>query len=337
MENRDNMLLEIRDLKVHFFLDEGVIRAVDGVSFNVRRGQTLGVIGESGCGKSVTAQSVLRILPTPPAKIINGNILFHRQTESGIETVDLTTLSPDGKKIRDIRGKDISMVFQEPMTSFGPLNTIGDQIMETIMIHEKVSRQEARDRTIDLLRRVGIPKAEQRVDAYPHQFSGGMRQRAMIAMALSCSPQLLIADEPTTALDVTVEAQILELLRELQEATKMSIILITHNLAVVSEVAEEIIVMYLGRVVEHASTSDIFDSPMHPYTQGLWRSIPKLDGEISELIPIKGVVPSPHQIPKGCVFYPRCEEYMPGVCDRNEFPPSIEVSPGHWVSCFKYA
>ncbi len=332
-------ILKIDGLKTHFELTEGLVRAVDGVSFKIREDRTLGVIGESGCGKSVTAQSIMRILPSPPAKIVAGKILFYFQRQSRTaerNPIDLTTLDAKGEQIRKIRGKEIGMVFQEPMTSFGPLNTIGDQIMETILIHENVKREEARERTIHLLKQVGIPRAEARVDDYPHQFSGGMRQRAMIAMALSCSPRLLIADEPTTSIDVTIEAQILDLLRNLQERTNMAIMLITHNLAVVSELANEIVVMYLGKIMERASIEEIFNNPLHPYTRALWKSIPRLEGELTRLNPIKGVVPSPYNIPDGCVFHPRCEESISGVCDSKSLPDPVEVKSQHWVSCFKF-
>lgn len=328
-------LLEIEDLKVFFHLDAGIVRAVDGVSFSIAKGETLGVIGESGCGKSVTAQSILGIVPSPPGKTEGGSIHYYASNGND-KPVDLTRLDTKGEELRQIRGNEISMIFQEPMTSFGPLNTIGDQIEETIMVHEDVEKEEARARTIELLRRVGIPKPEQNVDAYPHQFSGGMRQRAMIAMALSCSPKLLIADEPTTAVDVTIEAQIIDLLRELQQESGLSIMLITHNLALVSELAERIVVMYLGKCVEQASTAEIFTNPSHPYTRALWRSIPKLEGKLERLDSIKGVVPSPYVIPRGCPFHPRCDSFIPGKCDGAEFPKSIDVVPGHTVYCYLY-
>ena len=338
MVDQGNVLLEVRGLKTYFYLYEGTVRAVDGVSFDIKRGKTLGIIGESGSGKSVTAQSIMRIVPSPPGKIVEGEILLHLKNGNGSpKTIDLVKLDPQGRAVRDIRGKEIGMIFQEPMTSFGPLHTIGNQIMEAILIHEDISKQEARERTIGLLGRVGIPRPDSLVDAYPHQLSGGMRQRAMIAMALSCSPKLLIADEPTTALDVTIQAQILELLKQLQGETGMSIMYITHNLAVVAEIADEVAVMYLGRLMEHASMEEVFNSPLHPYTRALWRSIPRIDGELSRLIPITGVLPNPYEIPRGCVFHPRCEEVIQGVCDGESAPPLIEVSPGHRVGCFRYA
>lgn len=337
MADQGNLLLEVKDLKTYFYLYEGVVKAVDGVNFRINRGRTLGIIGESGSGKSVTAQSIMRIVPSP-GRIVSGDILLHLENgNGGSRTINLAKLDPQGKEIRDIRGKEISMIFQEPMTSFSPLHTIGDQIIEAILIHENISKKEARERTIDLLGRVGIPRPDSLVDAYPHQLSGGMRQRAMIAMALSCNPKLLIADEPTTALDVTIQAQILELLKRLQKETGMAIMYITHNLAVVTEIADEVVVMYLGKVMEHASVEEIFHNPLHPYTRALWRSIPKIDGELSRLVPILGVLPNPYEIPQGCVFHPRCEEVILGVCDGESPPPLIEVTPGHKVSCFHYA
>ena len=330
----EDLILEIKNLKTHFILDTGTIRAVDGVDLTISRGKTLGVIGESGCGKSVTAHSILRLIPSPPGKIVDGEILLHRDDE----VIDIAKLKPTEEAMRNIRGDDIGMIFQEPMTSFGPLHTIGDQITETILIHQKTTdKSEARSQAIDLLRQVGIPNPEQRVDAYPHEFSGGMRQRAMIAMALCCSPMLLIADEPTTSLDVTIEAQILDLLTDLQAQTGMAIMLISHNLAVVSEMADDIAVMYLGKRVEFGSTDAIFDNPLHPYTQGLWRSIPSVDGPLEKLVPIPGVVPSPRDLPPGCVFASRCAEFMPGVCDQAQPVPIIEAEPDHFVACYLYA
>ncbi len=329
-------LLEIKNLKTYFELDSGTVRAVDGVSFSISHGETLGVIGESGCGKSVTAHSILRLIPSPPGRIVDGEILFRRDKQKD-DALDLAKLHPKKEQIRHIRGNDISMIFQEPMTSFGPLHTIGNQIMEAIEMHQtELSKEQRRKRTVELLEMVGIPNAEQRVNAYPHEFSGGMRQRAMIAMALSCSPYLLIADEPTTSLDVTIEAQILELLQDLQDQQSMSIMLITHNLAVVSEMSDYISVMYLGKVAEFAETDRILDNPLHPYTKGLWRSIPQIEGEITPLVPIKGSVPGPHDIPTGCVFASRCEQFMEGICDRPQAVPNYEVEPGHFVACYLY-
>ena len=326
-------ILEIRDLKTHFMLDTGTVRAVDGIDLTISRGKTLGVIGESGCGKSVTAHSILRLIPSPPGQIVNGQILLYRQGE----VIDITRLQPKEAAIRQIRGADIGMIFQEPMTSFGPLHTIGNQIGETILTHQQAeSAQSAREQVIELLRQVGIPNPERRVDAYPHEFSGGMRQRAMIAMAISCSPMLLIADEPTTSLDVTIEAQILDLLVDLQEQTGMAIMLISHNLAVVSEMADDIAVMYLGKRVELGSADDILDNPLHPYTQGLWRSIPRVDGPLDKLIPIPGAVPSPRDRPTGCVFASRCDRFIEGTCDEPRLVPTFEVEPDHFVACYLY-
>lgn len=332
-------LLEIKDLMTHFHLQEGIVRAVDGVSFEVRRGQTLGIIGESGCGKSVTAHSILRLVPSPPGNIVNGEILLHRgENGNGDGFVDLAKLDPRGADIRAIRGAEISMVFQEPMTSFGPMHTIGNQIIESILLHQEgVDGSEARELAIENLRRVGIPRAEQIVDAYPHQLSGGMRQRAMIAMALSCSPRLLIADEPTTALDVTIQAQILELMTALQEEYGMAVIFITHNLGVIAEVADEVAVMYLGRIVEQAGVNELFDNPQHPYTQGLLNSIPHIDeAKLARLRAIEGVVPDPYDIPSGCAFSDRCPSFMPGKCD-GAMPDLTMTGLEHRVRCFLYS
>ena len=328
-------LLDIRGLRTHFMLDTGVIRAVDGLDLTLHRGETLGIIGESGCGKSVTAHSILRLIPSPPGKIGDGESLFHPDDGA---PVDLAKIDPRTEMMRTIRGGDIGMIFQEPMTSFGPLHTIGNQIMEAIQIHNPgMTKNEVRNLAIELLDQVGIPNPELRIDAYPHEFSGGMRQRAMIAMAISCGPKLLIADEPTTSLDVTIEAQILELLVSLQDDTDMAILLISHNLAVVSEMADRIAVMYLGKRVELGNTDDIFENPLHPYTQGLWRSIPNVEGELERLVPIPGVVPSPRDLPPGCVFASRCSEFMPGICDQPREVPVIEVEPGHTVKCYLYS
>jgi oligopeptide/dipeptide ABC transporter ATP-binding protein len=331
------ILVEVQDLKTHFFLYEGTVKAVDGVSFNIYGGRALGVIGESGCGKSVTAQSMLRIVPTPPGREVAGSIEMYLWNNGGsAEVVDVLKLQASGEKMRGIRGKQIGMIFQEPMTSLSPLHTVGNQIAENILIHERdVSKQEARERTIDMLGRVGIPQPQRLVDAYPHQLSGGMRQRAMIAMALICGPHLLIADEPTTALDVTVEAQILELIKTLQEELGMALMYISHDLAVVGEMSDEIMVMYLGQVMEHAPTDDIFDNPLHPYTVALWRSVPTIEGKLERLVSIRGTLPSPFAPQPGCRFYSRCDRRIPGVCDATP-PPLKEVTPGHLVRCVLY-
>ena len=339
MNNQNDLLLEIKNLKTHFFLQEGIVRAVDGVNLQIGRGQTLGVIGESGCGKSVTAQSILRITPSPPAKIVDGAILYHqRPTNGGASAViDLAQLDPRGSEIRAIRGGKISMIFQEPMTSFGPMHTIGNQIMEAILLHQPLSRPQAHELTIDLLQRVGIAGADRTAHAYPHQLSGGMRQRAMIAMALSCNPDLLIADEPTTALDVTIQAQILDLLTHLQRESNMAILFITHNLGVIAEIAQTVAVMYMGRVMEQGSVHHIFSNPLHPYTRGLLSSIPHIDGpKQARLTAIEGVVPDPYDPPPGCPFCDRCPNFMAGVCDQA-MPALVEQAGDHRVRCFLYS
>ncbi len=329
-------ILSVRNLKTYYLTDEGTIKAVDGASFDVKPGQTLGIVGESGCGKSVTARSILRIVERP-GRIVDGQILWRRERGNGPSgVVDLAKLDGDGSEMRAIRGADIALIFQEPMTSFSPVHTVGDQIAEVLRIHQRVTPREARERVVELLRRVGIPRPEQRVDAYPYQFSGGLRQRAMIAMALACDPKLLIADEPTTALDVTTQAQILDLLRSLQEQNHMAIMLITHNLGVVAEMADEVVVMYLGRVVEKGPVDTIFYDAKHPYTQALLRSIPSLDAPAREKLPtISGSIPHPSNRPSGCPFHPRCPAFMPGVCERAE-PQLVPVGDKHEVSCFLY-
>ena len=324
-----NTLIELRDLKTYFYTEDGVVRAVDGVSFTIDRQMTLGVVGESGCGKSQTALSVMGLVPMPPGKIVNGQVIYHRNGTP----VDLTKLDPKGKDYRSIRGNEIAMIFQEPMTSLNPVYTIGNQIMEAITLHQKKNKREAHSLAIEMLRQVGIPSPEQRVDEYPHQLSGGMRQRAMIAMALSCNPHLLIADEPTTALDVTIQAQILELIKKLQDDYHMSLMIITHNLGVIAETADDVVVMYCGKVVEHAPVAAVFHNPKHPYTQGLIESIPALTKRKERLKPIKGVVPDPYNLPKGCPFQTRCP-YVMEAC--KEMPPLEEAEPGHKVACWLY-
>ncbi|GAB4306590.1 MAG: ABC transporter ATP-binding protein [Candidatus Bipolaricaulota bacterium] len=323
-------LVELRDLKTHFYTEDGVVKAVDGVSFSIEREKTLGVVGESGCGKSVTALSIMGLVPMPPGKITAGKILFHRNGHS----VELTSLNPKGREYRSIRGKEIAMIFQEPMTSLNPVFTIGYQIMEAIRLHQKARKREARAKAIEMLRQVGIPLPEQRVDEYPHQLSGGMRQRAMIAMALSCNPSLLIADEPTTALDVTIQAQVLDLMRDIQRKFRTSILFITHNLGVVAEMCQDVVVMYLGKVVEQAPVGPLFHDPKHPYTQGLLHSIPSLATKKKRLEPITGVVPDPLDAPPGCPFNPRCPHTME-VCTQ-EMPPLAEVAPEHEAACWLY-
>jgi peptide/nickel transport system ATP-binding protein len=323
----------VRNLKTYFQQDEGLVRAVDGVSFDMRPGVTLGVVGESGCGKSITARSILRIVDRP-GRIVEGEIWFRREGDGAV--VDLATLAPNGPEMRAIRGAEIALIFQEPMSSFSPVHSIGNQIVEAIRLHQPVDGREARDRTIEILRRVGVSSPEQRVDQLANQLSGGLRQRAMIAMALSCTPSLLIADEPTTALDVTTQTQILELLRQLQREDGMAIMLITHDLGVVAEMATDVVVMYLGRVVEQAPVDAIFHDPRHPYTRALLRSIPRIRSRTRErLTPIAGAVPHPYDRPTGCPFHPRCAEFMAGRCDRQA-PALRPVGDHHAVSCFLY-
>ncbi|HHV26486.1 ABC transporter ATP-binding protein [Anaerosalibacter bizertensis] len=316
-------LLEVKDLKTYFYTDDGIVKAVDGVNFSVESGKTIGIVGESGCGKSVTAMSILRLIPDPPGKIVNGEVLFDGK--------DLTKVSED--ELRHIRGNDISVIFQEPMTSLNPVFTVGYQIMEALMLHQKLSEGEAKKKAIEMIKLVGIPRAEKIVDEYPHQLSGGMRQRVMIAMALSCQPKLLIADEPTTALDVTIQAQILELMNELKNKLNTSIMLITHDLGVVAEMSDHVIVMYSGKVVEDAPVDELFKNPRHPYTIGLMNSIPSLIEEGERLESIKGAVPNPLYLPKGCYFHPRCK-FATDEC-RNGQPELREIAPGHKVSCFR--
>jgi len=330
-------LLSVRNLKTYFYQDEGLVRAVDGVSFDVAAGGTLGIVGESGCGKSVTARSILRIVDRP-GRIVEGEIRFRRRPTNGVaaEVVDLAKLEANGAEMRAIRGAEIALIFQEPMSSFSPVHSVGSQIVEAILLHQPVGRREARDKAIEMLRRVGVPSPEQRVDQLSNQLSGGLRQRAMIAMALSCHPTLLIADEPTTALDVTTQTQILELMRRLQHEDGMAIMLITHDLGVVAEMATDVAVMYLGRVVEQAPVDAIFHAPRHPYTRALLRSIPRMRVRSHErLTPIAGAVPHPYDRPTGCPFHPRCESFMAGTCDRRT--PSLRpVGDHHAVSCFLY-
>jgi oligopeptide/dipeptide ABC transporter ATP-binding protein len=319
-------LLEVRNLRTHFFLPEGVVRAVDNVSFQVEEGEIVGLVGESGCGKSVTALSILGLIQTPPGRIVSGEILFQGK--------DLRKMPPE--QLRKIRGDRISMIFQEPMTSLNPVYSIGDQIIEVYTEHFGLSPKEARERTKEMLEKVQIPSPARRIDEYPHQLSGGMRQRAMIAMALACKPAVILADEPTTALDVTIQAQILELMVELQQSTGTSIILITHNLGAVAEYARHVVVMYSGKIVEEAPVVPLFDSPLHPYTVGLLNSIPQLGrksaGGKKRLEEIPGMVPSLDDLPEGCYFHPRCPRERE-VC-RKEEPELLEIRPGHRVSCW---
>ncbi len=313
-------LLEIKGLKTHFFTQDGTVKAVDGVTFEIGHGQTLGVVGESGCGKSITSLSVMRLIERP-GKIVAGQILLNGD--------DL--LQKSDEEIRDIRGDQVSMIFQEPMTSLNPVFTCGDQISEAVQQHTAASPREGMDRAIEMLSLVGIPDAKRRAREYPHQLSGGMRQRVMIAMALSTDPDLLIADEPTTALDVTIQAQILEVMRDLRQKNRMAIMLITHDLGVVAEMADEVVVMYSGKVVERGDVRTIFGSPHHPYAQGLLHSIPRLDERVERLEVIKGTVPSPYNLPSGCLFKRRCPHRMP-VCDTS--PPLRQLSEDHVSRCW---
>lgn len=323
-------ILELRNLKTHFHTPEGVVKALDGVSYALQAGETLGVVGESGCGKSVTALSILGLIPQPPGEISGDGIYFEDRELTGLST----------REMRRIRGNQISMIFQEPMTSLNPVLTVGFQIAEAIKRHQGLPRKTALERAVDMLDLVGIPLPHQRAKEYPHQLSGGMRQRAMIAMALSCRPKILLADEPTTALDVTIQAQILDLMLQLKEETGTAIILITHDLGLVAETCERVVVMYAGKIVEEAPVDDVFDQPLHPYTVGLLQSIPKLrtdpqQGLRTRLQEIPGVVPSLNRLPRGCAFRPRCPQAF-DQCSQRE-PQLQEVSPGHFVSCFLYA
>ena len=320
-------LLDVRDLKTHFFTRRGVVKAVDGISFTVETGQTIGIVGESGCGKSVTALSIMGLIRLP-GKVVGGEILYHRNGE----ILDLSKLDPQGKQMRSIRGNEIAMVFQEPMTSMNPLFTIGTQIMESIILHQHLNKHEAREKAIEMLHKVGIPLPEQRVEEYPHQLSGGMLQRAMIAMALSCHPSLLIADEPTTALDVTIQAQVLELIMNLRNEFKTSILMITHDLGIVAGLADEVMVMYLGRAIEKSNVYNVFHEPKHPYTQGLMDSVPSITESRKKLKFIDGVVPHLLDVPPGCGFEPRCSKAM-GIC-MEHVPLLQEVTPDHWVACW---
>jgi peptide/nickel transport system ATP-binding protein len=329
-------LLSIRDLKTYFYQDEGLVKAVDGATFDVPAGKTIGIVGESGCGKSVTARSILRIVERP-GRIVEGDIILRGSSSNGSsDEVNLVALEADGKQMRGIRGGEIGLIFQEPMTSFSPVHTIGSQIIEGIRLHLPMNKKQARERAVELLRMVGIPRANERVDEYSYQLSGGLRQRAMIAMALAANPRLLIADEPTTALDVTTQAQILDLLRDLQQKNHMAIMLITHDLGVIAEMADEVVVMYLGRVVEQGTADQIFHTPKHPYTQALLRSMPSIHSEPRVKLPtITGSIPHPYNRPRGCPFHPRCPAYIPGTCDQRE-PESIHVGDGQYAACVLY-
>ncbi len=326
--NQPSHLLSVRNLKTYFYTFEGVARAVDNVSFDLAKGEILGIVGESGCGKSVTAQTIMRLIPMPPGRIVSGEILF--------DGTDLVQLNME--QMRSVRGKRIAMIFQEPMTSLNPVFTVGDQIAEMFILHEHLNKKRSLARAVEMLGRVQIPAPEKRVHEYPHQLSGGMRQRAMIAMALACNPEILIADEPTTALDVTIQAQILDLMIQLKQDYETAIMMITHDLGVIAELAERVVVMYAGKIVETADTVDLFNQPQHPYTQGLLQSIPQL-GKRSQhgrqrLREIKGIVPSLYDLPSGCRFYPRCPQAMDHCLDHS--PQLKALDPGHWVRCWLY-
>lgn len=322
MSEQQQQLLSVRNLKTHYFTPDGVVKAVDGVDFDINRGKILGIVGESGCGKSQSVLSIMGLIPKPPGKIVDGQILFE-----GKDLVRATEA-----EMRAIRGNDISMIFQEPMTSLNPVFTIGNQIMEAIMLHQKLNKHDAKAKAIEMLELVGIPAPDKRVDEYPHQLSGGMRQRVMIAMALSCNPKLLIADEPTTALDVTIQAQILDLMKKLQNDIGMAIALITHDLGVIAEVVERVVVMYAGKIVEEAPVGELFVRPLHPYTLGLLGSIPAIDKKTERLKVIPGIVPNPMNLPPGCRFNPRCE-YVMDIC-REQEPEIRKIGPDHSVRCW---
>jgi peptide/nickel transport system ATP-binding protein/oligopeptide transport system ATP-binding protein len=321
---KDEIILAVTGLKTYFYQDKAVIKAVDDISFTVKRGKTLGIVGESGCGKSITSLSILRLVEGPSGRIAGGEIRFRGEN----------LLEKSDREMEKIRGDKIAMIFQEPMTSLNPVYTIGNQLVEAIRLHHKVSYREARAQAIEMLNRVKIPLPEKRIDEYPHQLSGGMRQRAMIAMALSCKPDLLICDEPTTALDVTIQAQILELIRELQRETNTAVMMITHDLGVIAEIADEVMVMYAGKIVEYADADHLFERALHPYTEGLLECIPRIDEERESLSVIPGMVPSHDAMPQGCAFAPRCK-YAREICSQDI--PELSGAPDHQVRCFKYS
>lgn len=327
----ENPLLEVKNLKTYFHTDKGIGKAVDGVSFEIGRKKTLGVVGESGCGKSVTAMSIMGLIPQPPGQIESGSILFYGQ--DGI--TDLAKLEPKGREYRKIRGNEIAMIFQEPMTSLNPVYTVGYQISEAIILHQKLSKSDAKLKSIEMLAAVGIPLPERRVNEFPYQLSGGMRQRVMIAMALSCRPSLLIADEPTTALDVTIQAQVLDLMNKLKKDFDTSLLFITHDMGVIAEMADDVVIMYLGKIVESGPVREIFNNPKHPYTEGLLKSIPSItDKQKEKLETIEGNVPSPFNVPTGCGFAPRCPKKM-DICEQKN--PELQASENdHQTSCWLY-
>jgi peptide/nickel transport system ATP-binding protein len=317
-------LVEIKNLKTYFYTEDGVIKAVDDVSFKIREGETLGVVGESGCGKSITAMSLMRLIPNPPGKIEGGELIFNGK--------NILQLSEE--QMMKVRGNDISVIFQEPMTSLNPVFTIGDQIGEAIILHQRLNKSEAKKIAVNMLKLVGIPRADEIVDCYPHELSGGMRQRAMIAMAISCNPKLLIADEPTTALDVTIQAQILDLMKDLKNKLNTAIMLITHDLGVIAEMADYVVVMYAGKIVEEAQVIELFKNSLHPYTIGLLESKPILNQDKERLNSIPGQVPNPLDMPEGCYFHPRCSRAME-ICKKQQ-PQIVEAKQGHKVACWLY-
>ena len=331
----DEPLLSVRNLKTFFVMDEGTAKAVDGVSFDVQPGQVVGIVGESGCGKSVTIKSVLRIVQRP-GRIVAGQILFRRQSRAGAEVVDLAALDAYGEEMRSIRGSEIALIPQEPMAAMSPVHTIGNQLVEAVRLHQDIGKPEAEQIVLGRLREVGVPSPKERMTMYPWELSGGLRQRVMIAMALSCEPKLLIADEPTTAIDVTTQAQVLSLLRGLQQHHHMAIIFITHDLGVIAQIADYVVVMYLGRIMETGPVDDIFHRPQHPYTRALLESIPTMYAPSKELLPtIVGSIPHPFNRPAGCPFYPRCGDFMRGTCDRG-LPALLPVNDRQSASCFLY-
>ena len=337
MADHQNTILQVENLHTHFFTESGVIRALRGVDFSVERGKVLGIVGESGCGKSVTAQCIMNMLPGT-GRMVDGKITYYRRDpgDNQAEAIEITSLPPRGRAMRAIRGNEIAMIFQEPMTSLDPVYTVGSQLMEAITLHQTVTKQQGKEIAVDALAKVNLPEPARIFDAYPHQLSGGQRQRVMIAIALSCNPSLLIADEPTTALDVTTQAQILDLMRALQEETRMSIIFITHDLGVVAEMCDDVAVMYLGKAVEQTDVDSTFHNPKHPYTRALLRSIPRLDAtDRDRLEVIKGRVPDPSVVPSGCAFHPRCPEVLPGLCDVHT-PEVITLNGGQQVRCLLY-
>ena len=332
----EDVILAMEDVKVHFDMDEGPLKAVDGVDFVIKKGRTLGIVGESGCGKSVTTNAIFKILPK--YGLISGNIwLYEKDGKELEEPINIAELNPTGDVIRSIRGGNISMIFQEPMKAFSPVHTIGNQIMETIMLHVEPDKKKAREICVEALRAVGISNPEQRVDEYPHQLSGGMRQRAMIAMALASKPSILIADEPTTALDVTIQAQVLDLINNLKHENNTSVLFITHDLGVIAEMSDDVAVMYLGKIVESCDVDTLFYNPQHPYTRALLKSIPTADKQHKgRFESIRGTVPYAMNLPVQCGFCDRCDEAIKGVCDKG-YPPNVEIEPGHFVRCFKFA